>query len=323
MKTYKFLFFSMFLIFLSQSCTEKYDLHLDGEEPRLVVEAVITDEPGPYFVRLTKSRTSFYSEPYYSGDDREEPVKNALIIISDNIGNIDTLIPVNEDDSTGYPYDKGYYKTTNIQGVAGRTYYLYIKSEEKEYNSKSYMPAVTSIDSIAWVFKKGEVGKFDGYTTVIYFKDPPDEKNYYIIYGGYHYFIAYLGYGDYWPFILLNDKFFKSDINGIDLSNIPSTSGRIIYNSNIFDYGIPEKEFLINYPDSMTTVVLASLTKEAFEFHNNLAQQFKNDGGAYSPAPSSPPTNISGGALGFFRASSISNFWITKEYLLAHYPGYK
>ena len=320
MKTYKFLFLSMVFIFLSQSCTEKYDIKLKGEEHRLVIEAVITDEPGPYFVRLTKSRTSPYSEPNYSADDRAEPVKNALIIISDNIGNVDTLIPVKEDDSTGYSYAKGYYKTTNIQGVAGRTYYLYIKSEEKEYNSESYMPTVTSIDSIAWIFKKGEVGKYDGYTTIMYFKDPPNEKNYYMTYDSYYFLYTYK-YSDSWPFILLDDEFLKSGVNEIDLSNKPSISGKIIY-------GIlrPLNE-IINSMGSMDTIpspiVLASLTEEAYEFQSNLIRQFKNDGGAYSPTPSSPTTNISNGALGFFRASSISNFWITKEYLLSHYPGHK
>jgi hypothetical protein len=36
-----------------------------------------------------------------------------------------------------------------------------------------------------------------------------------------------------------------------------------------------------------------------------LLKQFKNDGGAYQPSPSSPPTNMSNGALGYFRASAI------------------
>ena len=51
---------------------------------------------------------------------------------------------------------------------------------------------------------------------------------------------------------------------------------------------------------------LSSLTIEAFQFYKALLQQFKNDGGAFQPAPGSPPTNMSNGALGYFRASALS-----------------
>ena len=66
----------------------------------------------------------------------------------------------------------------------------------------------------------------------------------------------------------------------------------------------------IEYPIYMegdsVYVALSSLTQNAYEFYKILLQQFKNDGGAYQPAPGSPPTNMSNGALGYFRASSIS-----------------
>ena len=49
-----------------------------------------------------------------------------------------------------------------------------------------------------------------------------------------------------------------------------------------------------------------SLTAEAFRFYEALINQFKDDGGVFKPSPASPPTNISGDALGFFGASALS-----------------
>ena len=46
------------------SCREEYDLQLDSITPRLVVEANITDQKGPYLVRLTKSRSQLINDPY-------------------------------------------------------------------------------------------------------------------------------------------------------------------------------------------------------------------------------------------------------------------
>jgi hypothetical protein len=62
------------------------------------------------------------------------------------------------------------------------------------------------------------------------------------------------------------------------------------------------------YPQSISGyyIEMHSLTKEAYEFYQSLLQQFRTDGGGYSPSPASPPTNMDNGALGFFRASAVS-----------------
>jgi len=52
-------------------------------------------------------------------------------------------------------------------------------------------------------------------------------------------------------------------------------------------------------------VTMSSLSSNAYNYYKNLIEQFENDGGAYKPTPASPPTNISNGGLGFFRASSV------------------
>ena len=51
---------------------------------------------------------------------------------------------------------------------------------------------------------------------------------------------------------------------------------------------------------------ICTLTKEAYEYNRALIQQFRTDGGGYSPSPASPPTNLDNGALGFFRTSAVN-----------------
>ena len=53
-------------------------------------------------------------------------------------------------------------------------------------------------------------------------------------------------------------------------------------------------------------IEMHSITKEAYDYYKALIQQFKTDGGGYSPSPASPPTNLDNGALGFFRASAVN-----------------
>jgi len=68
-------------------------------------------------------------------------------------------------------------------------------------------------------------------------------------------------------------------------------------------------EWWINsYPrlDDEYRIRMYSITEEGYNYYKALIAQFKNDGGTYSPAPASPPTNIDNGGLGFFRASAVN-----------------
>ena len=113
------------------SCEKVIDLDLKDVESKLVVEANITNQPGPYFVKLTKSipfdESSIYPE-----------VNDALVIISDEAGQSDTL---------NYT-SNGVYKTNTTQGIEGRSYYLKIVAEGKTYTATSTMPQKVILDNI-------------------------------------------------------------------------------------------------------------------------------------------------------------------------------
>jgi hypothetical protein len=45
-----------------------------------------------------------------------------------------------------------------------------------------------------------------------------------------------------------------------------------------------------------------SVDRKTYHFYKALIDQFNNDGGAFSPTPATPDGNISGNAIGIFRA---------------------
>ena len=61
---YNILIIGVLSAFFGTACTESLDVDLnEGENNRLVVAGEITNEPGPYSVRLTRSTSYFYNQP--------------------------------------------------------------------------------------------------------------------------------------------------------------------------------------------------------------------------------------------------------------------
>lgn len=309
------------LLVLFTSCVDEYDLDLDKVDSRLVVEGLITNQKGPYYIRLTESHTGKFIEPIHSSIDSAKAIMNALIVVSDNVNQVDTLIPIdiNEDeyhydfrfgyykflyDNNGnvidtlwltdpieFRHDRGYYKTKHLIGIPGRTYFLKIISEGKEYLSSAFMPPVPDIDSLGYFKKVSEKDGQEYYIPLLYFSEPQGIKNYYLIQLNDEILSRRYAEDFNWEFSILSDEFLQPYVNGLNVSLGENPRG--------FEYPIYQE-------GNSIYVALSSLTKNAFEFYKAILQQFKNDGGAYQLAPSSPPTNISNGGLGYFRASAIS-----------------
>lgn len=307
-------FIAYIMLIVSYSCTKEYDLQLKSNDLKLVVDATITNQSGPYYVRLTKSSADFNIDTsvrpdndttYMYSNDRAIPVKDAEIYITDNNTSFtDTLIPCSagkwfhyKDSIHNVDYSRfeipqktihtGYYETSKLKGVAGHTYSLTIKWQNKEYHATSYMPPVPPLDSVNLNFTEGAVGKSDYLIPLIYFKEPQNERNYYL-------FItqnaAYT-----WPYSVLSDEYLNDYVNGLDVCKGVSP----YYWRTAYPYLMGGRMFNDYF------IEMHSITKEAYEYYKALLQQFKTDGGGYSPSPASPPTNLDNGALGFFRTSAV------------------
>lgn len=127
----KSIFVFLVTILLFSSCEKVIDLNLESSGSKLVIEGNITDQAGPYFVKLTKT-VPFDEASIYPA------VEDAMVIVSDNTGVTDTLTY-----TTG-----GIYQTNMLQGVPGRTYTLAVTTEGKTYTAESIMAPYVAFDSV-------------------------------------------------------------------------------------------------------------------------------------------------------------------------------
>lgn len=151
---YKWIF-PLFLIFIS--CEKVVTLDLESSEPQIVIDAVITDEIKPHFVKLSKSG-DFYNPSIFP------TVSDAQIIIFDDFGFTDTLKEVED----------GLYQSSPFAAKSEYEYSIDVQVNGQQYQGHSLMPVAMEIDSIS--FKpalrgpKSE-GKF--YEVHVYFKNRP------------------------------------------------------------------------------------------------------------------------------------------------------
>jgi hypothetical protein len=151
------------ITFLFTCCTKEINVDLNTTDPKIVIEGNITNAPGPYTVRISK--TVNFSDP-----NTYPPVSGALVIISDNSGIIDTLSETSP----------GLYITSVLAGIPGRTYNLQVIAEGKNFYATSTMPQVVNLDSLAFELftNKGNSGGKE-YLTLPVFTDPSAVVNSY------------------------------------------------------------------------------------------------------------------------------------------------
>jgi hypothetical protein len=145
---------------LFASCEKVIDLDYKSNQSRIIIEGNITNEVGPYFVKITKSIALTETEVYPTIDD-------AVVTISDDVGNSETLIP----------QGNGIYSTSTLTGVEGRTYTLTVEAENQTYTAQSTMPGQVPFDSIR--VEEVTLGGETEYNLVPIYKDPIEKGNNY------------------------------------------------------------------------------------------------------------------------------------------------
>jgi hypothetical protein len=110
------------------SCEREIDITLDNVAPRIVVEGWITDLPGPYDFKVSRTAP-------YLGDGADDLVGGAKLVIKDDLGTIDTLVELRP----------GWYQTTHIQGEMMHNYVLEVVVDGKKYTASNYMPRINDI----------------------------------------------------------------------------------------------------------------------------------------------------------------------------------
>jgi uncharacterized membrane protein len=256
------LYILLLSIIILSSCQQVLKEDLNGIDPKIVIEGLITDSAGPYSVKITMTAD-------YYNNQIPPPVTNAIVIISDNAGERDTLTQT-------LP---GLYKTHTgkIIGAPTVTYTLTVQVNNQTYSSTSTMPAHIKIDSMGYTYySEPDFIHKKGYYPIAYSKIPVTQPNYYRL------------------------KFYRNDT----LMN----KDRIRIGSDVNLKGGSEfaRNFPNVYRQNDKAVIeYYMLTKESYDFYNGLIQQLNNDGGVFSSPPANAPGNISNGALGLFQTSAL------------------
>ncbi len=167
-----------FVVLGLTSCEDVIDVKLEEGETQLAVDGWITDQPGPYTIRLTTTA------PYFNNTTTPR-VKGATVTLTDSEGNSEIL----------KESEPGMYVTSQLQGKIGNSYTLSIRYEGEEYTAQTQIKRVPPIDSLGVKYRKG-----GGFT----------EEGYYVTYNG----PELPGTGDYYRFkVFRNDTLLNKPEN--------------------------------------------------------------------------------------------------------------
>jgi hypothetical protein len=243
------------------ACEKVITPELNSGKPRLVIEGNVTNEAGPYTVRL--SQTADYYQPTQS-----QGVAGALVTIRDQQGGLDTLT-----------YEgNGNYRTRKTQGVIGHTYQLAVTVNGTTYEARSTMPPVVNLDSLT--FEAQTLGD------IIYadFGDQASATNYYR-----------------WV-MFVNDRKQSDVFAGDDrLNNGLKTRQALFLTSNTStDLETGDR----------VRVEMQCIDATVYTYFFALSQVL-GSGNNQAATPANPPTNLSGNALGYFSAHSVTSSQLT------------
>lgn len=252
-------YFSSFLIAIFLlGCEKEIQLPLDTNQSLLVIDGSITDEAGPYYIKLSKSIGISESSNFFA-------VTNALVIVKDNLGIIDTL-----------KHEKsGQYKTSKIKGIYGNTYYLEVQVADKKYTANSTMPQKVALDSLR--INPFALNSEIRYTVIPVYTDP-------IALGNSYRFIQKINDTLDQTFFVFNDNLNNGKVNQRPLRG-----------------GSDSLEVKLN---DLISVEMQCITRPTYIYYYTLNQQ-SGAGPGGGTTPSNPPSNIVGGALGIFSAHTV------------------
>lgn len=274
MKNLKQIFLLCAAIIALTACQDVIELELENVSPRLVIEANISDQEGPYTVTLTET-----GDFYQSNDLIIAP--GALVILSDENGSRDTLQEVKP----------GFYQTTYIRGVRGVNYTLEVNYHGTKYMASSRIPdQVNPIDSLSTEFLEESIIQEEGYYASIYVQDVPNVANYF----------RYKVYVNGAVYIFDEDTEEEEEDDNLYFERDKFSDGQY------FNTSFPHK---LNLGDSIT-VELYHINKASYDYYRTLTEAIGASGVA---APSNPISNFNNHALGNFNAYAFDRKTIRVE----------
>lgn len=252
-------------VLLSTACEKTIVLDPGQTEELFVIEGLITNSLGKHQVKISKSQT-------FNTTGGALGVSDAIVSVTDDLGQTREYGEV----------QPGVYRAKEaFTGEIGRTYTLTIDYEDRQFTATEQMTTMGTVDTLISAVNEEEAadpedeGRF--YDLLVFMTEPQETENFYLF------------------------KFYR---NG-ELENF---EGDDVY---VFDdvaiagqlEALPAPVYYAVGDVARTEVY--SLSRRAFRFYNDLANNVANDGGLFSSQPANVSTNLEGGAIGYFQVSAI------------------
>lgn len=288
------------------SCVKPYQPDTKSIGPVIIVEGMITDQPGPYAVNLSYTTDYTFASLNYL-------VRNANVIISDNLGNSEVLKEISP----------GAYQTapSGIQGVVGRTYKISIRTtDNKQYVSKpELLKASPPIQKLYYEYKyhpyeltNDRINTWDVYLDT---KDPESKGDYYRWKWKNYEAIS----ACYVSENAMDDGYYRGvsccslcwDINQC-YSNCISLRSDATINGNVLSRQYIMSVLFTSFTTYYVEVEQQALSQGAYNFFNSAQKLIDNTGGIFDAAPLALGGNITctsnpnEAAFGYFGAAGIS-----------------
>lgn len=328
MKLFSFPTWLFFCSFLA-GCEEPIDMDTaEYLSDAVVFEGVVTNESVPYCFRLTRPLSlSASDKSLYEGID------DAMMVLTDVTEDVkDTLALVSSYHSdwggTYFHYynyftqandtlwvldgrvrpEAGIYVTTRIRGTEGHSYMLDIYHGSKHYQSdvQKMEPALDITDVKYRLVDLGVKGKSPA--PCISFTNPPGPNYYLFDHSPYSYRLSdnntqlyrLLNGMKFWTYSIVKDEYMEEEVKDFIVAD----------GENAYGYG-PGWNYFAS--DSMF-VLAQTISRSCYDVYHRMIDQLRTDGGAYTPAPGSIRSNISGGDVyGCFRVSAVSEAGVAVE----------
>jgi len=255
------------------SCSEVIEIDVIDAESEIVIEGSVANNGDSSIIKITKS-VNLYADNIFP------TVNNALVILSDNFGNRDTLIETSS----------GSYKSNYIFGQIGATYSLEVQTENKILSSTSTIQNQVNFDSLIIKENLASGGPGPGgpgggtpgeirYQDFVVFQDPPNEKNYYR-------FVEYVNGVQKSKIYISDDRLTDGLTNTLELRN--------------------SRKYLSG---DLVSFEMQCIEKAVYDYFNSFENL--NGGPQSSSTPANPYTNISGSKLGYFSAHTVQRISYT------------
>ncbi len=267
----------LLILLISDGCIINYVPKISDYDEALVVEGLITDQPGVYTIKISKTQPMWIKQ-------YPQPLTGCIVSISDDLGKTYNL----KEMTSAF----GIYSTdqANFRGVPGRVYTLHIRTTRESVNLNfeslpMKMIPVPSIDSIYYekkIFTQSRL-PVEGCNIYLNTHDPSNNCSFYR-----------WEYSETWeihtPLDFLNSVcWITTSPAEILIKNTSQVAKASIITKPVLTITNPVDRLLIKYS---IIVNQFSLNEDEYFYWEQLKKSIDQTGGLYDIIPSNIPNNL-------------------------------